>query len=83
MDRRHVAFAQQLYAAPSTAEQHDSAITQGNVKMLAEKFILFLETMLSRAEPDGCPRVVSTMPHVPVDLPRLAAITSGVSQAAR
>jgi hypothetical protein len=83
VDRRHLAFAQQLYAAPSAAEQHDSAVTQGNAKMLAEKFILFLETLLSRAEPDGCPRVVSTTPQVPVNLPRVASITSRVSQAAR
>ncbi|MEN3347568.1 MAG: hypothetical protein V7632_1203 [Bradyrhizobium sp.] len=38
--------------------------------MLAEKFILFLESLLtSRTYPDGSPRVVSTSPHVPVKLP--------------
>jgi hypothetical protein len=39
--------------------------------MLAEKFILYLESLLkSQSHPDGSPRVVSTSPHVPVKLPR-------------
>ena len=37
--------------------------------MLAEKFFLILETLRSRAYPDGSPRVVSTSPHVPMKLP--------------
>ncbi len=37
--------------------------------MLAEKFILLIETLRSRAHPDDSPRVVSTSPHVPVKLP--------------
>jgi hypothetical protein len=37
--------------------------------MLAEKFMLVLETLKSRSYPDGSPRVVSTSPHVPVKLP--------------
>jgi hypothetical protein len=38
--------------------------------MLAEKFILLLETLLkSQTNPDGSPRVVSTSPHIPVKLP--------------
>jgi hypothetical protein len=37
--------------------------------MLAEKFMLVLETLKSRSHPDGSPRVVSTSPHVPVKLP--------------
>lgn len=39
--------------------------------MLAEKFLLLLETLLrSRStHPDGSPRVVSNSPHVPVELP--------------
>jgi hypothetical protein len=36
--------------------------------MLAEKFILLLETLRSHAYPDGGPRVVSTSPHVPMKL---------------
>jgi len=36
--------------------------------MLAEKFILLLETLKSH-NPDGSPRVVSTSRHVPVQLP--------------
>jgi hypothetical protein len=34
--------------------------------MLAEKFFLVLETLLSRAEPDGSPRIVSTSAQVPI-----------------
>ncbi len=38
--------------------------------MLAEKFILLIETLRSHAShPDGSPRVISTSPHVPVKLP--------------
>lgn len=37
--------------------------------MLAEKFILLMETLKSHAAPDGVPRVVSTSPDVPVKLP--------------
>jgi hypothetical protein len=40
--------------------------------MLSEKFILILEAILksnSRGFPDGSPRVVSTSPHVPINLP--------------
>jgi hypothetical protein len=40
--------------------------------MLAEKFILLLETMVKsngHTHPDGSPRVVSASPHVPMKLP--------------
>jgi hypothetical protein len=37
--------------------------------MLAEKFLLFLETLKSRSYADGSPRVVSSAPHVPIKLP--------------
>jgi hypothetical protein len=42
--------------------------------MLAEKFILLMETLKSHA--DGAPRVVSTSPHVPVKLPAASPITA-------
>ena len=35
--------------------------------MLAEKFILTLETIISNRSPDGAPRVVSGVPFVPID----------------
>jgi hypothetical protein len=38
--------------------------------MLAEKFFLLLETLGSRTNPDGSPRVVSNSPHIPVMLPK-------------
>jgi hypothetical protein len=38
--------------------------------MLAEKFILVLETLISRTNPDGGPRVESTSQQVPIKLPR-------------
>lgn len=37
--------------------------------MLAEKFILLLETIKSHSDPDGSPRVVSTSRHIPVKVP--------------
>jgi hypothetical protein len=38
--------------------------------VLAEKFFLLLETLKSRSHPDGSPRVTSTSPHIPMELPR-------------
>lgn len=37
--------------------------------MLAEKFILLLETLRSHDHTDGSQRVVSTSRHVPIKLP--------------
>jgi hypothetical protein len=37
--------------------------------MLAEKFFLILETVISRTCPDGSSIVVSTSRHVPIKLP--------------
>ena len=36
--------------------------------MLAEKFLLLLETLRSHAHDDGSPRIISTSPHIAVDL---------------
>ena len=36
--------------------------------MLAEKFLLLLETLRSHAQDDGSPRIISTSPHVAIDL---------------
>ena len=44
--------------------------------MLAEKFILLMETLKSHTSPDGTPRVVSASPHVPVKLPAASSITA-------
>jgi hypothetical protein len=43
--------------------------------MLAEKFLLLLETLRSNAHDDGAPRVISTSPHIAIDL-----ASSGSSQ---
>jgi hypothetical protein len=37
--------------------------------MLAEKFLLLLAHLKSRAHADGSPITVSTSPHVPIKLP--------------
>ncbi len=37
--------------------------------VLAEKFMLLLEALRSNTERDGSQRVVTTSPHVPVQLP--------------
>jgi len=37
--------------------------------MLAEKFMLLLETLRSHTHSDGSPIVVSTTRHVPIKLP--------------
>jgi hypothetical protein len=44
----------------------------GSVAMLAEKFLLVVESLIrtrGRTQSDGSTRVVSTSPHVPVQLP--------------
>src|SRR6185312_6763162 len=52
--------------------------------MLAEKFILALETLIrSRTHPDGSPRVASTSPHVPVKVGGLAVGVAQLSLHAR
>ena len=40
--------------------------------MLAEKFLLVLESVIHtqrQSYPNGSPRVISTSPHIPVQLP--------------
>ena len=37
--------------------------------MLAEKFMLLLETLKRSGRADGSVRVISTSPHVPMQLP--------------
>ena len=44
-------------------------INQARCIMLAEKFFLVLETLRSNRYPDEGPRVKSTSPHVPIELP--------------
>jgi len=40
------------------------------MQMLAEKFFLVLETLISRTNPQDSPRVESISPQVPIKLPR-------------
>ncbi|TAI64565.1 hypothetical protein CWO89_18270 [Bradyrhizobium sp. Leo170] len=42
--------------------------------MLAEKFFLLLETLRSHTETDGSQRVVSTSPHIPLQIPEAQVI---------
>jgi hypothetical protein len=54
-----------------TKRRLDPTSTMG-IPMLAEKFLLILETLLksnNQSYADGAPRVISTSPHVPVKLP--------------
>ena len=44
--------------------------------MLAEKFFLMLEALIKTqgtTYPDGSPRVISSSPHIPVELPTRSA----------
>jgi hypothetical protein len=45
--------------------------------MLAEKFLLLLETLRSHAHDDGSLRVISTSPHIAINL---AEVGSGQSR---
>ncbi|WMT73648.1 hypothetical protein [Bradyrhizobium sp. Ash2021] len=60
---------------PEILVGHDDAIeppNNGSAAMLAEKFLLIVESLIraqGQSYPDGSTRVVSTSPHVPVQLP--------------
>jgi hypothetical protein len=63
-------------ASESTESRQTGGEARPELKnaMLAEKYMLLLETIRSLAErspayADGAPRVISTSPHVPVQLP--------------
>jgi hypothetical protein len=53
---------------PAETEPKEATINEAT-HMLAEKFILVLETVISRTYSDGSPRIVSTSRHVPIKLP--------------
>jgi hypothetical protein len=55
-------------------QQNEETIVNGATHMLAEKFFLVLETVISRRTySDGSPRVVSTSRHVPIKPPSESA----------
>jgi len=54
-------------------QQTKEAIVNGATHMLAEKFFLVLETVISHTYRDGSPRVVSTSRHVPIKPPSESA----------
>jgi hypothetical protein len=60
------------FKASSRDGTKDATISEAT-PMLAEKFILLLETVISRTHPDGSPRIVSTSRHVPIKLPSESA----------
>jgi hypothetical protein len=58
-----------LNSKPASRDGTKEAAISEATPMLAEKFILVLETVISRTYPDGSPRIVSTSRHVPIKLP--------------
>lgn len=40
----------------------------GRTAMLAEKFLLLLETLRNNSHDDGAPRIISTSPHIAMNL---------------
>jgi hypothetical protein len=54
------------FLAVRADRNEDSSYFDEATQMLAEKFLLLLETLRSQRHEDGAPRVVSTSPHVPV-----------------
>jgi hypothetical protein len=58
-----------LNSKPISPDRTEKSFVNEATHMLAEKFILLLETVISRTYPDGSPRVVSTSRHVPIKLP--------------
>jgi len=59
---------------PESRQDHRGDQLRTGNAMLAEKYILLLETLRSIAErgpayPDGAPKVISTSPHVPIKQP--------------
>ena len=66
-DLAHIGCSRAGLPMPNKAKAED-------MQMLAEKFLLLLETLRSHPQSDGSPRVVSTSPHIPVQLPRLIGL---------
>jgi hypothetical protein len=65
-----------LNLKPASRNRTKEAIVNGATHMLAEKFFLVLETVISHTSHtyrDGSPRVVSTSRHVPIKLPSESA----------
>ena len=58
-----------MNSKPISPDRTEKSFVNEATHMLAEKFILLLETVISRTYPDGSPRVVSTSRHVPIKLP--------------
>jgi hypothetical protein len=58
-----------LNSKPTSRDGTGEATISEATHMLAEKFILLLETVISRTYPDGSPRIVSASRHVPIKLP--------------
>ena len=54
-------------------QQNKEAIVNEATHMLAEKFFLVLETVISHTYRNGSPRVVSTSRHVPIKPPSESA----------
>jgi hypothetical protein len=54
-------------------QQNKESIVNEATHMLAEKFFLVLETVISHTYRDGSPRVVSTSRHVPIKPPSESA----------
>jgi hypothetical protein len=62
-----------LNLEPASRNRAKEAIVNGATDMLAEKFFLVLETVISHTHRDGSPRVVSTSRHVPIKPPSESA----------
>ena len=62
-----------LNLKPASRNRTKEAIVNGATHMLAEKFFLVLETVISHTYRDGSPRVVSTSRHVPIRPPSESA----------
>jgi len=58
-----------LIEFPRRRQDESKGALNEATSMLAEKFILLLETLKSHTSPDGSTRVASSSPHVPVKLP--------------
>src|SRR5467141_2792119 len=62
-----------LNLKPASRNRTKEAIVNVATHMLAEKFFLVLETVISHTYRDGSPRVVSTSRHVPIKPPSESA----------
>jgi hypothetical protein len=70
--RNHFIESSKTAGNLGSATSRDRITNEGDAAMLVEKFVLMLESLIrtqGQTHSDGSPKVVSTSPHIPIQLP--------------